>query len=310
MDNIFPNNISNLKLIGSGGYGNVYDSGKNYVIKELHTINKDRLDDKRLNKYDDIENPYRELYIHKLLNRYKKSKQLLNVPYLYSYKFTKDKILYAIEKYDGNLNSIINKLNFKKLKSIFFQILFTFNFLQDKLNFFQGDCNFNNMLYKIVSKKNISYNVNGTIYEFCNDGIMVAVSDFGNTLIKNFEYNSEETEMLNRINPKNELYQIIDMFCELLKEKYIKIKENNDTLLNNIFGSKINLSKSDEKFITDVFEYVFENIKYKKLYQLDNNKKSGYVTSDYQVDHEIQKNIDSDNMFKYIFSDYIKNNNN
>lgn len=153
MNNIFPDDISDLNLIGSGGYGKVYDSGNGYVIKELINIDKERLNDNRLNKYNDIENPWRELYIHKVLNKYRKSKQLLNVPYLYSYKFTNDKILYAIEKYDGSLSSIVNKLNFKELKSIMFQILFTFNFLQDKLNFFQGDCNFNNMLYKIVPKK-------------------------------------------------------------------------------------------------------------------------------------------------------------
>lgn len=138
---------------------------------------------------------------------------------------------------------------------------------------------------------------------------MVVVSDFGNALIKDFEYNSEETELLNEINPKNELHQIIDMFCELLKKKYIQINENNDTLLNNILGNTKTISKSDEKFITDVFEYVFENIKYKKLYQLE-NKNLGYIKSDYQVDIKNLNTIDSNLMFQSIFGDYIKDNNN
>ena len=49
MNNIFPDNISNLKLIGSGGYGKVYDSGKDYVIKELHKQLDDTINN--INKY-------------------------------------------------------------------------------------------------------------------------------------------------------------------------------------------------------------------------------------------------------------------
>ena len=47
MNNTMFDGFENLELIGSGGYGKIYDSGKGYVIKQLFNRNEKRLNDKR-----------------------------------------------------------------------------------------------------------------------------------------------------------------------------------------------------------------------------------------------------------------------
>jgi len=92
-----------------------------------------------------------------------------------------------MDKYMGDLQTIINDLNIKQLWSVFFQIFFTFIILQDKLGFYQGDFGLTNVLYKKSSKtKYFYYNYNGIKYEVPNEGYKIAVSDYGNAIINKF----------------------------------------------------------------------------------------------------------------------------
>ena len=57
-----------------------------------------------------------------------------------------------MDKYDGNLEKIIDKLTIEQLWSVFSQIFLTFMILQEKLGFYQGDFGPTNILYKKVNK--------------------------------------------------------------------------------------------------------------------------------------------------------------
>ena len=117
-----------------------------------------------------------------------------------------------MEKYDGNLYSIVDKLTINQLWSIFFQIFFTFIILQDKLGFFHGDLFLQNILYKKISKttKYFYYTYNGKKYRVPNEGYKIAISDYGGSLIKTFILADYEKDYyLPKLSKRIELYKIL-----------------------------------------------------------------------------------------------------
>jgi len=149
-----------------------------------------------LDTEDYSENPYREIEIFKECNKIIESKITTNLVKYYEYHIYNDNIIIIMDKYIGDLETIIDDLNVKQLWSIFFQIFFTFIILQDKLGFYQGDFGLSNVLYKNSAKNKYFYYYyyKGFKYKVPNEGYKIAVSDYGNAIINKFILANYEKE--------------------------------------------------------------------------------------------------------------------
>jgi hypothetical protein len=216
-----------IKKFSNGGNNLGYINFDKNKIGKILFLSEERKINKTLDTQTYNENPYREIEIHKQCNKIIKENLTANLVKFYKYYIYNDKIILIIEKYDGDLLSIINKLTLKQLWSIFFQIFITFIILQDKLGFYQGDFGLTNILYKKVniSKKYFYYKYNGVKYRVPNEGYKIAISDYGNAIINNFILADYEKEYYNNnISNRFELYEIL-----LLLQKYLlNFKDTSD----------------------------------------------------------------------------------
>ena len=244
MDYIIINNKKyDIKKFDTGGYNEGYINftknklGKILLLSEYRKINK------KLDTENYSENPYREIEIHKECNKIIKNNLTSNLVKFYSYHIYNNYIILIIEKYDGNLNSIIDTLSLDQLWSIFFQIFITFVILQDNLGFYQGDFGLTNILYKNINnnKKFLYYTYNGIKYKIPNYGYKIAISDYGNAIINKFILaNYEKDYYYINLKKRIELYEIL-----LLLVKYIKKKTLNDNyqkkliIINNIIYNNV-----------------------------------------------------------------------
>ena len=211
--------------------------GKIIYLSDNRKINK-TLDSEGYN-----ENPYREIEIHNQCNKIIKSKLTTNLVKIYDYHIYNNSIILIIDKYDGYLGSIIDKLNIDEIWSIFFQIFITFVIMQDKLGFYQGNFGLKNIVYKKISKtkKFFHYTYDGITYKVPNEGYKIAVSEYGNTLINTFiiaDYEKEYYEI--NLSKRIELYNIL-----LLLIKCIKTRELHE---KNKIGKKIKKITFSEKY--------------------------------------------------------------
>jgi len=242
---IIKNKKYNIKQFGTGDNNQGYiDYDKNKIGKILFLSEKRKIN-MNLDPHGIGDNPYREIEIHKECNKIIKSKITTNLVKYYGYHIYNNNIILIIEKYDGDLSSLIDKLTINQLWSIFFQIFFTFIILQDKLGFYQGDFGPRNILYKKTSntKKYFYYIYNGKKYRVPNEGFKIVVSDYGNAIIKTFILADYEKEYYTtNLSKKIELYEILLELVEYIKKlnlsfdnKYI-IKFN---LLNSIIFDNV-----------------------------------------------------------------------
>ena len=215
---------------------------KNKIGKILY-LSDDRKINKTLDSEGYNENPYREIEIHNQCNKISKSKLTTNLVKIYDYHIYNNSIILIIDKYDGDLGSIIDKLNIDEIWSIFFQIFITFVIMQDKLGFYQGNFGLKNIVYKKISKtkKFFHYTYDGITYKVPNEGYKIAVSEYGNTLINTFiiaDYEKEYYEI--NLSKRIELYNIL-----LLLIKCIKTRELHE---KNKIGKKIKKITFSEKY--------------------------------------------------------------
>lgn len=222
-----------IKKFSNGGNNQGYiDFDKNKIGKILF-LSDYRKNNKILDTESYSENPYREIEIHNQCNKIIKDKITTNLVKFYNYYIYNDKIILIMDKYEGDLRSIIDKLTQKQLMSIFFQIIFTFIILQDKLGFYQGDFGPSNILYKKVNitNKYFHYTYNGIKYKVPNEGYKIFISDYGNAIINTFIIADYEKEYYEKyLSKRIELYEIL-----LLLVKYINNnKKLNDIIYNNI----------------------------------------------------------------------------
>jgi serine/threonine protein kinase len=217
----------NIKKFNKGGNNLGYiDFDKNKIGKIVY-LPEDRKINKTLDSYGYNENPYREIEIHKECNKLVKEKLTSNLVKYYKYYEYENNIILIIEKYDGDLISIIDKLTLDELWSIFGQIFITFIILQDKLGFYQGDFGPSNILYKKVNKRKkfFDYNINGINYKIPNCGYKIVISDYGNAIIKKFilaDYEKEYYE--SNLKKRIELYEILLLFNKYILK--LEIPEN------------------------------------------------------------------------------------
>ena len=229
----------NVKSFNKGGYNKGYINFTKHKIGKIIELTEERKINKILDTEFHNENPYREIEIFKECNKIIQSKITTNLVKFYDYHIYNNNIIIIMDKYDGDLSSIINELNMKHLWCIFFQIFFTFIILQDKLGFYQGDFGLSNILYKKSKTKYFNYVYNGIKFKVLNEGYKIAVPDYGNAIINKFILANYEKEYYPiSITKRIELYEIIYLFINLFK----KIK------LNNYFKSKLIL-----------LEYIIDN---------------------------------------------------
>jgi hypothetical protein len=222
-----------IKQFGfKGGNNQGYiDYDKKKIGKIIYLSDK-RKKDKTLDTDGYNENPYREIEVHNECNKLIKDKITKNLVKFYKYYVYNNSIILIIDKYDGDLNSIINNLTLNELWSIFHQIIITFIILQDKLEFYQGDFGLSNILYKKVNKtkKYFDYNYNGMKYRIPNEGYEIAICDYGNVIINKFILSDNEIDYYKEnLKKRIELYEIL-----LLLSKYIKNEEINNIIYKNI----------------------------------------------------------------------------
>lgn len=263
-----------IKSFNNGGNNKGYiEFSKNKIGKIIY-LSEERKNNKKLDTEGYNENPYREIENFKECNKIIQSKITTNLVKFYEYHIYNDNIIIIMDKYKGDLKSIINDLNAKQLWSVFFQIFFTFIILQDKLGFYQGDFNLTNVLYKTSTNKNFNYVYNGIKYKVPNEGYKIAVSDYGNAIINKFILSNNEKEYYPiRIEKRVELYEIIYLFTNLFK----KIK------LNNYFKSKLLL-----------LQYIIDN-------QVVFNEYKGIYT----INAEKSKPSNHSLLLQIIFNDYL-----
>jgi|688.fasta_scaffold00514_36 hypothetical protein len=240
---------------------NEYDSfinfSKNKIGKIIY-LSDDRKINKTLDSEGYNENPYREIEIHNQCNKIIKSKLTTNLVKIYDYHIYNNSIILIIDKYDGVLDSIIDKLNIDEIWSIFFQIFITFVIMQDKLGFYQGNFGLKNILYKKVSKakKFFQYTYDGITYKVPNEGYKIAVSEYGNNIINTFiiaDYEKEYYEI--NLSKRIELYNIL-----LLLIKSIKTRELHE---NYKIGKKIKKITFTEKYKNKLHflnNYIYNNV--------------------------------------------------
>jgi len=231
---------------------NIFDSfinfSKNKIGKIIY-LSDNRKINKTLDSEGYNENPYREIEIHNQCNKIIKSKLTTNLVKIYDYHIYNNSIILIIDKYDGNLYSIIDKLNIDEIWSIFFQIFITFVIMQDKLGFYQGNFGLKNILYKKVSKakKFFHYTYDGIAYKVPNEGYKIAVSEYGNAIINKFiiaDYEKEYYEI--NLSKRIELYNILLLLIENIKKKDLhekyksKLQFLNNIIFNNVVFNNYN----------------------------------------------------------------------
>jgi len=264
-----------VKSFNKGGYNKGYINFTKHKIGKIIELTEERKINKTLDTEFHSENPYREIEIFKECNKIIQSKITTNLVKFYDYHIYNNNIIIIMDKYDGDLSSIINDLNMKQLWSIFFQIFFTFIILQDKLGFYQGDFGLSNIFYKKSKTKYFNYVYNGIKFKVVNEGYKIAVADYGNAIIDKFILANYEKEYYPiSITKRIELYEIIYLFINLFK----KIK------LNNYFKSKLIL-----------LEYIIDN---QVVFNIYNNI--------YTINSENSKPANY-SLLLMIFSDYIFN---
>ena len=260
-----------IKKFSNGGNNQGYiDFDKNKIGKILF-LSDYRKNNKILDTESYSENPYREIEIHNQCNKIIKDKITTNLVKFYNYYIYNDKIILIMDKYEGDLRSIIDKLTQKQLMSIFFQIIFTFIILQDKLGFYQGDFGPSNILYKKVNitNKYFHYTYNGIKYKVPNEGYKIFISDYGNAIINTFIIEDyEEDYYSTRIKKRIELYQIILSLFKHIK----KFNPKKINIINNI---------------------IFDNILFKSWNGL------------YSIDDEYTKQANHNMILKLLYNDYI-----
>lgn len=288
-----------MKLLSSGGYGKVYDIGKYYVVKEINNFDKKRLTDNRLNLFEnEDQNIWREIYIHKKLNKLKQ-KELVNVPTFYGNFIKNEKFYLYIEKFDGSLDNIVHDLTITQIKSILFQILYTFDKLQNLYNFFQGDVNTSNMLYKQVNdNKHLKYKVNNTTFNVPLHGVFAVVSDFGNAQISDFELTKDEKSYESKRPPKIELYHVLYEFSKIMNKKIKQLYKN--SFFSKLF-QKETITESELSFLKKLNEFIDDNL-YFKIYNIVENGSKIVTVAD-----KIDKPINAEQMFNILFDDYVVN---
>jgi hypothetical protein len=235
----------NIKKFDTGGNNLGYiDFAKNKIGKILY-LSEERKKNKTLNTDGYNENPYREIEIHKECNKLLKKKLTSNLVKYYKYYEYNNNIILIIEKYDGNLKSIIDKLTLNEIWSIFGQIFMTFIILQDNLGFYQGDFGLTNILYKKINKtkKYFEYNINGIIYKIPNEGYKIVIADYGNAIINKFILADYEKKYYYKyLENRIELYEIL-----LLLNKKIKCK-----VLQDIIYEKIRFKLFNDIYTIDI----------------------------------------------------------
>lgn len=280
--------MSNIIIIGKKKYEiKNFDTGgnnKGYIdytttkIGKILYLSDKRQTDKRLDLEGYGENPYREIEIHKQCNKLVKNKFTSNLVKYYKYYTYNDNIIIIMDKYDGNLEKIIDKLTIEQLWSVFSQIFLTFMILQEKLGFYQGDFGLTNILYKKVnkSKKYFIYKYNGHKFKVPNEGYEIFVSDYGNALIKTFKLAQLEKEYYDiRIEKKIELYEIL-----ILLSKYMKKLNIND---NKYYRNKYQMIQN----------FIHINIRF--------NLYNGYYT----INDTLTTSINDEYIMNNIYNDFI-----
>jgi hypothetical protein len=231
---IIDNKKYEIKKFGKGGYNAGYIDFDKDKIGKIIVLSEKRKNNTTLDTDDYNENPYREVEIFKECNKIIKSKITTNLVQFYGYHIYNNYIILIMDKYDGDLNSIIDNLTVDELWSIFFQIFFTFIILQDKLGFFQGDFKLDNILYKKINKntKYFYYKYGGKKFKVPNQGYKVSISDYGNAIINKFILADYEKEYyFEYISKRIELYDILRLIIKYMS----KMK------LNNYFQYKLKL---------------------------------------------------------------------
>lgn len=262
-----------IKNFNTGGNNKGYiDFSKNKIGKILYLSEK-RKNNNNLDTEYYNENPYREIKIHKECNKIINSNLTSNLVRFYKYYIYNDYIIIIIEKYDGDLMSIIDKLSLNELWSIFSQIIITFIILQDNLGFYQGDFGLTNILYKKINKtkKFFYYKYNGIKFKIPNEGYKIAISDYGNAIINKFILADYEKEYYYiNLSKRIELYQILLLLMKYMKkfnlpENY-KIKLN---ILNNIIYSNVRFNLFNDIYTinTECTIQANHNIILEKLYK-------------------------------------------
>ena len=268
---IIKNKKYDIIKFDTGGNNLGYiDFTKNKIGKILF-LSEHRKINKTLDSENYSENPYREIEIHKQCNKLVKNKLTPNLVKYYDYHIYNDKIIIIMEKYDGNLNSIIDKLTFDEIWSIFFQIFITFIILQDNLGFYQGDFGLSNILYKKIKKteKYFHYTYNGIKYKVPNKGYKIFISDYGNAIINTFIIEDyEEDYYYRRIKKRIELYEILISLFNNIK----KFNPNKINIINNI---------------------IFDNILFRSWNGI------------YSIDDEYTKQANHNMILKLLYDDYI-----
>lgn len=166
------------------------------------------------------ENPWREVEVHRRVNGLI-ARGARNLVRLDRHLVLDRHIVLLLERFDGDLGAVIDRLDAKALRSVFFRTLFALALLQSKLGFYQGDFGPRNLLYRAQpGPDSHDYTLAGTTYRVPNEGYHVAVADYGNAIIRGFELAPFEREYYPRaIANRTELAEVVDLFAGHLRAR-------------------------------------------------------------------------------------------
>lgn len=184
-------NVSDLKIIGSGSYAQVFKYhddfyNKDFAIKRA----KSDLNEKEIKRF---KREYDEM-------------KSLNCPYVLEV-FSYDEIRreYTMEFVDTSLNDYIiknnTKLSFKEKKKIGFQIIKAFSYIHSK-----------DMLHRDISPKNI-------LLKLYDDIMVVKISDFGLVKLISSDLTSKNTDFKGYFNDRDLMDEGFDKY-NILHETY------------------------------------------------------------------------------------------
>lgn len=184
-------NISNLKLIGQGSYGQVFKYFDEFYVKSfaLKRANKD-LTQKELDRFK---------------REYKQMKSL-NSPYVLEvFGYNEEKKEYVLEFMDASLDGYITtnntKLTFQEKSKLGFQILKAFSYIHSK-----------NILHRDISPKNI-------LLKKYDNVVVVKIADFGLVKVVDSDLTSLNTNFKGYFNDPGLVVEGFDKY-DVLHETY------------------------------------------------------------------------------------------
>lgn len=238
-----------LILIGSGGYGGIFKTDNDMIIKStwLDDLRDPDEENNCLNgKGCSRDNPLMEGLILSILNKF----NLCSIPKFYGLYTCDNTYKLFMEYVKGkNLEDFAPNNDIIKL-TILFQITYTLYHINKFVKFIHGDLYNGNIIISNVPHETYPVEINGETFNVNNNGIKVTLIDFGDS-----QLSSNDVTLVTSYADKDNLFnQAIDI-CRLYNNPHLKLNSFKTCIIDGLKdGLKDGVKVKDEVTLDNILK--------------------------------------------------------